>query len=76
MAQRFRFDVAVLNLVCSGTGLLRYLTRRANQMHIDTIADIAEPAPETVAGFSIFPRLSATAVSICRNRFVEFSAIC
>jgi hypothetical protein len=28
------------------------LTRRANQGHIDTIADIVEPAPETVAGFS------------------------
>jgi hypothetical protein len=29
------------------------LTRRANQVHIDTIADILEPAPETAAGFFI-----------------------
>jgi hypothetical protein len=64
------FDVAVLNLVCFG-----YLTRRANQGHIGIIADIVEPAPETAAGFSV-SRLSARAVSIYRNRFVEFSAIC
>jgi hypothetical protein len=47
-AQRFRFDVAVLNLFCFG-----HLTRRANQGHIGIIADIVEPAPETVAGFCI-----------------------
>jgi hypothetical protein len=64
------FDVAVLNLVCFG-----HLTRRANQGHIGIIADIVEPAPETAAGFSV-SKLSARAVSICRNRFVEFSAIC
>jgi len=33
-------------------GISDHLTRRANQGHIDTIADIVEPAPETVAGFS------------------------
>jgi hypothetical protein len=66
----FVFDVAVLNLVCFG-----HLTRRANQAHIGIIADIVEPAPETAAGFSV-SKLSARAVSICRNRFVEFSAIC
>ena len=48
MAQRFCFDVAVLNLVCFG-----HLTRRANQGHIGIIADIVEPAPETAAGFFI-----------------------
>jgi hypothetical protein len=57
-AQRFRFDVAVLNLVCFG-----HLTRRANQGHTDIIADIVEPAPETAAGFSV-SKLSARAVSI------------
>jgi hypothetical protein len=57
-AQRFRFDVAVLNLVCFG-----HLTRRANQGHTDIIADIVEPAPETAAGFSV-SKLSAGAVSI------------
>jgi hypothetical protein len=46
MAQRFCFDVAVLNLVYLG-----HLTRRANQGHIGNIADV-EPAPETAAGFS------------------------
>jgi hypothetical protein len=69
-AQRFHFDVAVLNLVCFG-----HLTRRANQGHIGIIADIVEPAPETVAGFSV-SKLSARPVSIYRNRFVEFSAVC
>jgi hypothetical protein len=69
-AQRFRFDAAVLNLVCFG-----HLTRRANQGHIGIIADIVEPAPETAAGFYV-SRLSARTVSIYRNRFVEFSEIC
>jgi len=69
-AQRFRFDVAVLKLGCFG-----HLTRRANQGHIGIIVDIVEPAPETVAGFSV-SKLSARPVSIYRNRFVEFSAIC
>jgi hypothetical protein len=32
------------------------LTRRANQAHIGTIVDIMEPAPETVAGFSLQER--------------------
>jgi hypothetical protein len=32
--------------------MLPRLTRRANQVHINTIADIIEPAPETAAGFS------------------------
>jgi hypothetical protein len=66
----FVFDVAVLNLVCFG-----HLTRRANQGHIGTVADIIEPAPETAAGFS-FHKTITRAVSIYRNRFVEFSAIC
>jgi hypothetical protein len=66
----FAFDVAVLNLVCFGL-----LTRRANQVHIDTIAGIVEPAPETAAGFFV-SALSARAVSICRSRFVKFSEIC
>jgi hypothetical protein len=66
----FVFDVAVLNLVCFG-----HLTRRANQGHIGIVADIIEPAPETAAGFS-FHKTITRAVSIYRNRFVEFSAIC
>jgi hypothetical protein len=66
----FVFDVAVLNLVCIG-----HLTRRANQGHIGIVADIIEPAPETAAGFS-FHKTITRAVSIYRNRFVEFSAIC
>jgi hypothetical protein len=45
----FAFDVAVLNPVCFGL-----LTRRANQVHIDTVASIVEPAPETAAGFFRF----------------------
>jgi len=53
-----------------------HLTCRANQVHIDIIADIVEPAPETAAGFSVSQKQSARTVSICRNRFVEFSAIC
>jgi hypothetical protein len=75
-AHRFHFDVAVLNLVCFG-----HLTRRANQGHIGIIADIIEPAPETAAGFSFRKTITShktitKAVSICGNRFVEFSAIC
>jgi hypothetical protein len=66
----FAFDVAVLNLVC-----FVLLTRRANQVHIDTVASLVEPAPEMAAGFFV-STLSAGAVSICRNCFVEFSAIC
>jgi hypothetical protein len=66
----FVFDVAVLNLVCFG-----HLTRRANQGHIGIVADIIEPAPETAAGFS-FHKTITRAVSIYRNRFVEFSANC
>jgi hypothetical protein len=69
-ANDFAFDVAVLNLVC-----FVLLTRRANQVHIDTVASLVEPAPETAAGFFI-ATLSIRAVSICRNCFVEFSAIC
>jgi len=60
----------MLNLVCFG-----HLTRRANQGHIGIIADIIEPAPETVAGFSV-SKLSARAVSIYQKRFVEYSVIC
>jgi hypothetical protein len=57
------------------------LTRRANQGHIGIIADIIEPAPETAAGFSFRKTITShktitKAVSICGNRFVEFSAIC
>jgi hypothetical protein len=36
----------VLNAACFG-----HLTRGANQGHIDIIANIVEPAPETAAGF-------------------------
>jgi hypothetical protein len=71
LAQRFRFDAAALDQ----NPIAARLTRRANQVHIDTIANIVEPAPETAAGFCV-SRLSASAVSICRNRFVEFYAIC
>jgi hypothetical protein len=52
----FAFDVAVLNLVC-----FVLLTRRANQVHIDTVASLVEPAPETAAGFFV-STLSAGAV--------------
>jgi len=45
----FAFDVAVLNLVCFGP-----LTRRANQVHIDTVASIVEPAPENGSGLFHF----------------------
>jgi hypothetical protein len=37
------------------------LTRRANQVHIDTVASLVEPAPETAAGFFV-STLSAGAV--------------
>ncbi|MBT1513085.1 hypothetical protein KIP88_21570 [Bradyrhizobium sp. SRL28] len=66
MAQRFRFDVAVLNLVCFG-----HLTRRANQGHIGIIADIIEPAPETAAGFSFRRQSPVTRQSPERFQFVE-----
>jgi hypothetical protein len=44
--QRFCYDGAVLN-----SGGFGHLTRGANQGHIDIIANIIEPAPETAAGF-------------------------
>jgi hypothetical protein len=50
------------------------LTRGANQGHIEIIADIVEPAPETAAGF-FMSQDNPGAVSIYRNRFAEFSAI-
>ena len=45
------------------------------QDSLRNLASLVEPAPETAAGFFV-STLSAGAVSICRNRFVEFSAIC
>jgi hypothetical protein len=46
--QWFCFDITEFDLISPA------LTCRANQVHTDTIADIVEPAPETVAGFSFY----------------------
>jgi hypothetical protein len=53
-AQRFCFDVAVLNLVCFG-----HLTRRANQGHIGIIADIVEARAGNGGGLFRFDIVSS-----------------
>jgi hypothetical protein len=62
---------------CRRPNLVRfgYLTRRANQVHIGTIADFVSPRLEWSRAFTCHKTISR-AVSIYRDRLVEFSAIC